>query len=45
MAIMGLGVTLLHFNDKIIKIISQVAIIVGNYLLSKLFVFTKKKQN
>ena len=42
MVIMAIGVTLLHFNDKIIKIISQVIVIVGNYLLSKFIVFKRK---
>lgn len=41
MIIMWLGVTLLGFNDKIIKIISQILVIIGNYVLSKLFVFKK----
>ena len=41
MLIMWLGVTILHFNDKLIKLISQVLVIVGNYVLSKLFVFKK----
>ena len=40
--IMFLGVTILKFNDKIIKIISQVLIIIGNYILSKIFVFNSK---
>ncbi len=44
MAIMWLGVTILQQNDKIIKIISQIAIIVSNYILSKLFVFRKNKK-
>lgn len=44
MAIMFLGVTLLRFNDKIIKIISQVAVIVANYVFSKIFVFKKKEK-
>lgn len=39
MAIMFLFVTLLKYNDQIIKLISQVLVIVGNYLLSKLIVF------
>ena len=39
MLIMWLGVTVLHLNDKIIKLISQVVIIVSNYIFSKLFVF------
>lgn len=42
MLIMWLGVTVLHFNDKIIKLISQVLVIVLNYIFSKLFVFNKK---
>lgn len=41
MFIMWLGVTILLLNDKIIKIISQILVIVGNYVLSKLFVFKK----
>lgn len=44
MIIMWIGVTLLHRNDKIIKLISQVIIIVSNYVFSKIFVF-KKKEN
>ena len=43
MLIMWLGVTVLHLNDKIIKLISQVVIIVSNYIFSKLFVFKNKK--
>jgi putative flippase GtrA len=42
MLIMFLGVTIFGFNDKIIKIISQIIVILGNYVLSKLFVFNKK---
>ena len=41
-AIMFIGVTLCKFNDKIIKLISQVVVIVMNYLLSKIIVFKKK---
>lgn len=44
MFIMWLGVTILHGNDKIFKLVSQVAITVSNYVLSKLFVFKKKKE-
>jgi len=44
MAIMFLGVTLLHQNDKIFKLLSQVVVIVANYILSKFIVF-KKKEN
>ena len=41
MIIMWLGVTILHRNDKIMKLISQVVVIVANYLFSKIFVFKK----
>lgn len=41
MLIMGVGVTWLAFNDKVMKLISQVLVIVGNYILSKLIVFKK----
>lgn len=43
MIIMFIGVTCLHGNDKIVKLISQVLVIIGNYIFSKLFVFKKKK--
>lgn len=41
MGIMWLGVTILHGNDKIMKLIAQVVIIISNYIFSKLFVFNK----
>ena len=45
MLIMFLGVTVLKFNDKIMKIISQIFVILGNYIFSKLFVFQKSKND
>ena len=39
MGIMFLFVTLLHQNDTLFKIISQIVVIVSNYVFSKLFVF------
>lgn len=42
MIVMWLGVTIFRFNDKFIKIISQVLVATSNYVLSKLFVFKKK---
>ncbi len=42
MAIMFVGVTTLKWNDKMMKLISQVVVIVSNYIFSKLFVFKKK---
>ncbi len=44
MAIMAIGVSLLKFNDKIMKLFSQVVITISNYVFSKLFVFTKKAE-
>ncbi|MCI8464547.1 MAG: GtrA family protein [Lachnospiraceae bacterium] len=43
MAVMYVFVTLLKGNDKIGKLFSQVVVMAGNYLLSKLFVFRKRK--
>lgn len=42
MLIMFLGVTILKLNDRIIKLISQVIVIIANYVFSKIFVFKKK---
>ena len=42
MFIMFVGVTWLKGNDKIVKLISQVLVIIGNYVFSKVFVFKKK---
>lgn len=42
MIIMFVFVTILSLNDTIGKIISQIIIIIMNYLLSKFFVFIKK---
>lgn len=41
---MFLLVTVLNGNDKIAKIISQIIVIVANYVFSKLFVFKKSKK-
>ena len=41
MGIMFVGVTLLSFNDKIMKLVVQVVVTVANYVFSKLFVFGK----
>ena len=42
MGIMFVFVTWLGFNDKIVKLIVQVIVIILNYVFSKLFVFKKK---
>ena len=43
MAIMFVFVTFLKFNDKVFKIISQVLVMLSNYILIKLLVFKKKE--
>lgn len=45
MIIMFIGVTTLKFNDKIIKLLSQILVIVANYVLSKIIVFKKENKN
>lgn len=42
MLVMFISVTVLHLNDKIMKIISNVIILVLNYIISKFIVFIKK---
>ena len=41
MFIMFVCVTILKFNDKISKLLSQVIVIISNYIFSKIFVFKK----
>lgn len=45
MFIMFLGVTILKFNNEIIKLVSQVIVIVANYVFSKIFVFKNKVEH
>ncbi len=42
-AVIFVGITLLHGNNMIIKLIGQVLVIVSNYVLSKLWIFKEKK--
>lgn len=42
MTIMAIGVTWLKCSDKIFKLISQVVVVLLNYIFSKVFVFKKK---
>ena len=41
MTIMCIGVSLWFYNDKFVKIIVQIIVIIVNYIFSKLFVFQK----
>ena len=45
MVVMGVGVSILRKNDKIIKIISQIIVIVMNYILSKIIIFKQENNN
>ncbi len=36
------GIDLMHSNDMIVKLIAQIVVIIGNYIISKLIVFRKK---
>lgn len=45
MGLMFLFVTELNFNDKTMKLVDQIIVIILNYVLSKLFVFKKNKKN
>ena len=40
--ILWLGITVLGINDIVVKIIAQVLVIIGNYVISKWFVFRKQ---
>ena len=40
--ILWLGITVLGINDVAVKVIAQALVILGNYLISKLFVFRKQ---
>jgi len=41
-AVLWLGITILGVDDLLVKIAAQVLVIVGNYAVSKLFVFRKR---
>lgn len=43
MVIMFVGVTLLSFDDKIMKLIVQVVVTIANYVISKFLVFKQDK--
>ena len=44
MGIMFVFVTLLHCNDKIMKLVVQVVVTIANYIFSKFLVFNKKNE-
>lgn len=44
MLTMFIMVSILHINDRISKLVSQVLITIGNYIISKFFVFKKEEK-
>ncbi len=42
---MWMFVDVLHLNDMVIKILSNIVVIIINYVLSKFWIFKKKKEN
>ena len=42
MLTMFIGVTMLKCNDKIIKLIAQIIVVIGNYIFSKMFIFKRR---
>ncbi len=43
MAVMYAGIQLLHINDLIVKVCSNVLVVLANYIFSKFFIFKKTK--
>ena len=43
MAVMYAGIQLLHINDLIVKVCSNVLVVLANYIFSKFFIFKKSK--
>ena len=44
MLTMFIMVSTLHINDRVAKLVSQVLITIGNYIISKFFVFKKEEK-
>lgn len=44
MLVMFVSVTVLHFNDKLMKIVSNIIILILNYVISKFLVFIKRDE-
>lgn len=44
MLTMFIMVSTLHINDRVSKLVSQVLITIGNYIISKFFVFKKEEK-
>ena len=44
MLTMFIMVSILHINDRIAKLVSQVIVTIGNYIISKFMVFKRKEE-
>lgn len=44
MLIMFVGVTIMKRNDRIVKLIAQLIVVITNYLFSKIFIFREVKK-
>ena len=44
-AVLWLGIDMMHINSMVVKVVAQVLVIVGNYVISKFFVFKKPAAN
>ena len=42
--VLWLGIDLMKIDSMIVKIVAQVLVIAGNYVISKVFVFRNKKE-
>ena len=42
-AVLWLGISVLGMNDIAVKVVAQVLVIIGNYIISKRFVFRKNR--
>ena len=44
-AVLWLGIDMMHINSMVVKVVAQVLVIIGNYVISKFFVFKKPAAN
>ena len=43
MGVLWLGIEILHMNDMLVKILSNILVIIVNYIASKFFIFKKRR--
>ncbi|MBS5644237.1 MAG: GtrA family protein, partial [Clostridiales bacterium] len=44
MGVLWLGIEILRMNDMLVKILSNILVIIVNYIASKFFIFKKNRQ-